>query len=420
MWVLALMALCAVILVIERWFDIGKRTAVDAESFTNRIKQLLEENKREEAIQLCDAGGKRVLPKIFGAGIRKSAEQSELVRNVMEQETLHVIPILEKRSSYILMFANTATLVGLMGTIYGLILSFAAVARPDVAPVEKSSLLASGISTAMNTTLLGLIISVPCVLAYSILRSKSDRAIQEIDRYSVSLLRILLPVSGISKNYRLSARRIKEEIQSEADIKPMMNLMVILIPLLLSSSEFVKIGAIELKLPQSSSAASNASVPQQKKDALLDLGIYITDKGFNLYHYFKSKQHEEQDEDSGSTDTDSDNSVDIPKNNGAYDYEALNAELAKVKQKVLLEIIRSVNPGVASDAALVKLFNYYIKNDFDAIEMFKDHEAVKIIAEEQVKYQTVISVMDAARGTRSAAGIVTLFPDVSLGGGIVQ
>lgn len=411
MWILAFLAFFALILIIERWLDITRRTNVNAPYFVDRLNILIKEKKCDEAYRICCAAGKRALPRIIGAGIRKAGEPTELIMSAMEEESLHLIPILEKRINYILMLGNVSTLLGLMGTIFGLILSFAAVARPDVDPIEKSSLLASGISTAMNTTLLGLMISVPCVLTFSILRSKIDIAIQNIDRYAASILKVLLPTKSVRKEYRVTGKRIKEEVDTEPNIAPMMNLMVILIPLLLSSAEFVKIGAIELKLPESSQGGGGGS--EEKVKQKLNLGIVITKKGFNLFHYFKEQDKEKgKKQEAASSDK---KSVEIPKKKGKYDYVALNAALAKVKKRALYGIIHAANPGVPKDANLTKLYNHYIKNDYSTIEAFKDHEDVKVVAEEQIKYKTVISVMDAARGTKTLYGKVTMFPNVSLG-----
>jgi biopolymer transport protein ExbD len=337
----------------------------------------------------------------------------------MEEESLHLIPILEKRINYILMLGNVSTLIGLMGTIFGLILSFAAVARPDVDPVEKSSLLAAGISTAMNTTLLGLMISVPCVMIFSLFRSKVDNTIQEIDRYAASLLKVLLPTESVRKEYRVTGSRIKEAVDTEPNIAPMMNLMVILIPLLLSSAEFVKIGAIELKLPESSGGGGGGGgSSQDKKDVKLDLGIVISERGFDLFHYFKEPEKEEAQKEKDEI-PDKKKAAAIPKKNGEYDFEELNAALATVKKKALFEIIRTTSPGVPRESTLLQLFNHYKKNDYRDVETFKDFENVKIVAEEEIKYETVVSVMDAARGTKTPHGNVTMFPNVSLAGGII-
>lgn len=417
MWLLIILALSAILLIIERWLDIRKRTNVNSTRFIEKITNLIRDNKIDEAYGICASGGRRALPRIIGAGLRKAKEPTEIILNAMEEESLHMIPILEKRVNFILVFGNISTLLGLMGTIFGLILSFAAVAQPGVDPIEKSSMLASGISTAMNTTLLGLIISVPCVLIFSIFRSKIDRAIQEIDRYAASILKVLLPQETVRKEYRVTGRRLKQEIDTEPNIAPMMNLMVILIPLLLSSAEFVKIGAIELKLPESSQGGNVQDDPDDKKEiAKLDLGIAITKKGFNLFHYFKEpdKNVANEKEEASKNGT----NIEIPKKEGAFDYHALNAALAKVKKKTLFEIIRSVNPKVPKDATLLQLDTHYKKSDFSGVKSFTDHQDVKIVAEEQIRYETIIAVMDAARGTKTPNGKVTMFPNVSLAGGV--
>ncbi|MBD3346955.1 MAG: hypothetical protein GF401_18025 [Chitinivibrionales bacterium] len=415
MWILAAVAVLALILVIDRWWDLGRRTDVDAEAFTGKIKKLIEENKLDEADRICNAGGRRALPRIIGAGVRKAKEIPEMIRTAMEEESLHMIPLLEKRVDLLMMLGNVSTLLGLMGTIYGLILSFAAVARPEVSAVEKSSLLAAGISAAMNTTLMGLFISVPCILVYSLLRSKIDLATKEIDRFAVSILKALVPSQKVQKSYKISSKRIKEDVDTEPNIAPMMNLMVILIPLLLTSAEFVKIGAIELKLPATAKGGSGGQGDsnQPQKQVKLDLGVVVTKKGFNLFHYFKE-------EDSSTVAAGSGKKPDIPLLRDSYDFETLNRELAKIKQKALFEIIQSYHPQVNRNATLLQLYTVYTKNDFSDTPMFNDLENIKIVAEDKIKYQTVVSVMDAARGIAYPEGKVTMFPTVSLAGGIIQ
>jgi hypothetical protein len=112
-------------------------------------------------------------------------------------------------------------------------------------------------------------------------------------------------------------------------------------------------------------------------------------------------------------------SPDIPLKNGLYDIEALGAKLAEVKKKVLIEIIKSSLPSAAADASLFKLYKAFLSQDFSS-GPFSDHENVKIVAEDKIKYETVVSVMDAARGLRTPEGSVTMFPNVSIAGGIIQ
>jgi biopolymer transport protein ExbD len=320
---------------------------------------------------------------------------------------------MEKRLNLIATCGNIATLLGLMGTIYGLILAFAAVGQPGIPPTQKSSMLATGISAAMNTTLLGLIIAVPCVLMYSLLRARIDRAIGIVDLYAVSIIKALIPADVVQKSYKVSDRRTVDEIDVEPDIVPFMNLMVVLIPLLLSSSEFVKIGMIDLKLPESSVGLDGGNgANDAKQDLKLELGIVITKKGFNLFHFFK--------DDKAPTDLNAGASAEIPVKNNEYDYETLANKLADVKQKALLGIFKEAQVSVPENASLVDLARIYREHDFSRVRNFVDFNDIKIVAEDSIKYNVVIGVMDAARGLHTENGNATMFPNVSIAGGIVQ
>ncbi|HEX3020234.1 MAG TPA: MotA/TolQ/ExbB proton channel family protein [Chitinispirillaceae bacterium] len=407
MWILAAIAFVALLVILERWIQIGFYSNVNAAALMDRISELIKENKLPEAEALCRSGSRRPLPSILLAGIQRFQAVPDLFRSAMEEQALHIIPRLEKRLSLIAVTGNIATLLGLMGTIYGLIIAFAAVAQPDVSPAQKSSMLATGISAAMNTTLLGLVVAVPCVLAYSMLRSRVDEILAEIDRYVVALIRLLTPENSIQKSYKISTGRVKEEVELEPNMVPFMNLMVVLIPLLLSSSEFIKIGMIEIKLPESAQGVSEGGGNDAQKDAKLDLGVVINSKGFNIFHYFKQ-------------DTVEKGLVEIPLINGEYDFTALNLRLADIKKKVLQELIRTVKPDLNMGLSLEQLYILYTKNNLSRLPFFSDHQNVKIVAEDKIKYQTVIAVMDAARGTSTQAGKVPLFPNVSIAGGIIQ
>jgi biopolymer transport protein ExbB/TolQ/biopolymer transport protein ExbD len=407
MWILTGIALAALIITVERWFSINWLTNVDAGPFVDQLTRLIKDKKINDAVSLCLSGHQKALPRIIGAGVGRAENVPEMIRSSMEAELLYVIPRLEKRMNLIATSGNIATLIGLMGTIYGLILAFAAVAQPDVSPVEKSSLLAIGISAAMNTTLLGLIIAVPCVTGYSILRSKIDDAIAEIDLYAVTIIKALTPDDVVQKSYRVSDRRLREEVETDPDMTPFMNLMVVLIPLLLSQSEFVKLGMIELKLPESTQGGGGGGDGESKNEVKLDLGIAVTAKGFNLYHYFKQ-------------DTAKSQGVEIPMKNGEYDLETLNKKLAIVKQKALFEIIKSVKSDLDPNTPIEKLYAMYTHNHLESVSFLNDHESLKIVAEDKIKYQVVISVMDAARGFKTDAGTVTMFSNVSIAGGIIQ
>jgi biopolymer transport protein ExbB len=411
MWLLVGIGLTACGIIIERLISLGRRTNVDIERFVEELRELIAGGRIEEAYQICKAGGKRALPQVLRAGIKRAQTVPQMVRAAMEEECLQVIPAMERRLNVIAVLGNISTLIGLMGTIYGLIIAFAAVAQPGVSPSEKSSMLAVGISAAMNTTLLGLIIAVPCVFIFSMIRTRIDETVAEIDRCAVSIIKVLTPYDIVQKSYKVSGRRIREEVETETNMVPFMNLMVTLIPLLLSSANFIKIGAIELKLPEAAQGAGGGGTEQAAPELKLDLGIVVSSKGFNLFHYFKSER--------GPAVAAADTGVQIPLLNNEYDYASLSKELAEIKRRALLEIVRSALPSVPQDQSLERLYREYVSNGLAGSGPFKDHEEIKIVAEDKIRYQVIVSVMDAARGTAASSGKVALFPNVSIAGGIL-
>jgi biopolymer transport protein ExbB/TolQ/biopolymer transport protein ExbD len=417
MWLLAVLGLTAVLVTVERWLDINRRTDYDAGGFFEKIKRLIDEKKLDEACRICASGGHRALPRILGAGIKKVQIEPHLVASAMGEESTHMAAAMEKRLSLLVAFGNVSTLLGLLGTVFGLIMSFAAVGRPGVPAVEKSSMLAAGISAAMNSTLVGLSISIPCVIAYSALRARVDTVLMEIDRYAIAILNYLNPPTVTEKHLNSLVRRSgNTEEAADTDVTPMLNLMVMLIPFLLTSSEFVKMGAIELKLPESTQGAGGGGA-ENKQESKLELGVVITAKGFTLFHYYKPEDKSAQGA-QGATLTEK--LPDIPLVNGQYNFEDLNAKLADVKKKVLFDIVKAYFPSIPPDASLYQLSRAYETKNLSGTTMFSDHEAVKIVAEDKIAYKTVVAVMDAARGTRTPDGNVTMFPNVSIAGGIVQ
>ncbi|MEN9429717.1 MAG: hypothetical protein RJA86_576 [Pseudomonadota bacterium] len=102
---------------------------------------------------------------------------------------MEVLPRLEARTPFIATFANVATLLGLLGTVQGLIVAFAAIANAD--PAEKGNLLSSSISVAMNTTAFGLIVAIPLLLAYAFLQSRTGEVVESLEMASIKLLNAL-------------------------------------------------------------------------------------------------------------------------------------------------------------------------------------------------------------------------------------
>jgi biopolymer transport protein ExbB/TolQ len=179
------------------------------------MKELLGHVQKDDipaAVRMCDKAGRMALAKVAKAGLESVNGGAEYIRNSIDESTLRVIPQLEKRTGYLATIGNIATLLGLMGTIYGLILSFAAVGRPGIDAAEKSTLLASGIAAAMYTTLTGLMVAIPAIVLFSLFRAKTQRIIDEIDEYSLRLTNALVEKSFKVRKFHISAAQLKEGI----------------------------------------------------------------------------------------------------------------------------------------------------------------------------------------------------------------
>ena len=161
---------------------------INGESLMNIIKKHVLLNEVSKAIQLCSES-KALLPTILRSGLKRANQEKEKIQGAIEASISHAVPIVEKRMGYLGLIANISTLMGLLGTIYGLIQSFAAVSSAD--PASKAQLLAMGISKAMNTTAFGLISAITIMVIHSILTSKQDKILSEIEKYSLYLIDLL-------------------------------------------------------------------------------------------------------------------------------------------------------------------------------------------------------------------------------------
>lgn len=125
----------------------------------------------------------------YGLTRNQTARRVEDVETAMEEALMEVLPRLEARTPFIATFANVATLLGLLGTVQGLIVAFAAIANAD--PAEKGALLSSSISVAMNTTAFGLVVAIPLLLAYAFLQSRTGEVVESLEMASIKLLNAL-------------------------------------------------------------------------------------------------------------------------------------------------------------------------------------------------------------------------------------
>ncbi len=180
-------------IIVERVLVLIFRYNVDARALWKKVSGFLQDGDIDKAKELCN-GSKAPLLKVLYTGISVSHGSEKEIQNAIDEVTLEIIPAVDKRIPYLVTLANIATLLGLLGTIQGLIQAFSAVGGAD--PSQKAALLAGGISIALYTTAFGLIVAIPMLGMHAILQAKAHRIIDEIDEFSVKLINTLTRRKG--------------------------------------------------------------------------------------------------------------------------------------------------------------------------------------------------------------------------------
>ncbi|MCD6336386.1 MAG: MotA/TolQ/ExbB proton channel family protein [Candidatus Latescibacterota bacterium] len=186
MWIIVVVAALALAVLAERVYVVVIRSKINVSRFMTELIKLIRAKDFDKAIALCDSAPEGALSRMAKAGLREVDRGVRQVQYAMDEACLSIIPEIEKRTPYLFVFSNVATLSGLMGTIFGLMFTFKAIAVLPVA--QQSQALASGISAAMNTTIFGLIVAIPIVLAYQWILSQSKQVIDDLDEQSVRLI----------------------------------------------------------------------------------------------------------------------------------------------------------------------------------------------------------------------------------------
>lgn len=211
---IGIMGIVALALVIERVKVLYFEYSIKTEEFVKQVQSLIMKDQIDEAITFCTANEKAPLAHVVKGVLERSDRDDEGINQGLDIALAEIIPSLGKRLGYLAMIANVATLLGLLGTVTGLIMSFNAVAFAD--PAQKQTLLAQGISTAMNTTALGLSVAIPVMVCYAFLHSRQNHLLEEVSEYSAKVVDLLTtrhyqPFSqGGAYPDKLSEKQIRE------------------------------------------------------------------------------------------------------------------------------------------------------------------------------------------------------------------
>lgn len=189
MWLILAMSVMALGVAIERFIFIFFKYNINAHAFMGQIQKLVMADQIDRAIKLCNAAPSAALARVVKAGLTNANKGEIEIQNAIEEASLEVVPLLTRRLPMLQQLANLATLLGLLGTIIGLIESFDAL---ENAPQDKKQeMLAGGIALAMNTTAAGLIAALPALFIHLFLSAVSRKIIEDIDQYSVKLSNLL-------------------------------------------------------------------------------------------------------------------------------------------------------------------------------------------------------------------------------------
>ena len=191
--ILAVLAI-GLAITLERYFYLSLAKTKNRRMIA-KLLPLLEKGEINSAVNTAKKSASTVSTILLqGAQNFKSARRRDDFEAAMEESMMETIPRLEKRTHYLAMFANIATLLGLLGTIIGLIKAFTAVAQVD--PSMKAEILSTSISVAMNTTAFGLIVAIPLLLFYTVLQTKTTTIIDSLEMTVVKFVNHLSRVKN--------------------------------------------------------------------------------------------------------------------------------------------------------------------------------------------------------------------------------
>lgn len=174
---------------IERYITLT-RVRRQNDSMWSKLEPALASGDFEKAREMTSEDDSTV-SRLLGMGLARqgAVRRREDIEIAMEESMMEIIPQLEKRTAYVALGASIATLLGLLGTIMGLIQAFTAVANAN--PAEKADLLSASISVAMNTTAFGLIVAIPLLVTHSVLIAKTGEIVDSLEMASVKALNVI-------------------------------------------------------------------------------------------------------------------------------------------------------------------------------------------------------------------------------------
>jgi biopolymer transport protein ExbB len=155
----------------------------------HKVQPLLANGEFDEARKVTSEDQSTISQVLnMGLSLQGAVRRREDIEIAMEESMMEIVPRLEKRTPYVALASSIATLLGLLGTIMGLIQAFTAVANAN--PAEKADLLSASISVAMNTTAFGLMVAIPLLIIHAVLTSKTGDIVDSLEMATVKALNV--------------------------------------------------------------------------------------------------------------------------------------------------------------------------------------------------------------------------------------
>ena len=177
-----------VAIAVERYITLAMVTSKNR-AVWEKVQPLLADGDFDEAREMTNADDSTISQVLnMGLSLQGTVRRREDIEIAMEESMMEIVPRLEKRTPYVALASSIATLLGLLGTIMGLIQAFTAVANAN--PAEKADLLSASISVAMNTTAFGLMVAIPLLIIHAILTSKTGDIVDSLEMATVKALNV--------------------------------------------------------------------------------------------------------------------------------------------------------------------------------------------------------------------------------------
>jgi biopolymer transport protein ExbB len=215
MYITATAGVAGVVISIERGMKLYKEYNGNSRLFMARVKELMVQNRMEDALQLCQTE-KGLLPEVIKSGLERTGCDEQLIRQSMESAYLDQVPKVTARIGYLSLIANAGMLFGLLGTVLGLIRQFAAVGSADAS--QKQLLMAQGIAEAMNNTALGLMVALPMLVIHGIYAARANHMVEEIERGASQFLDWIGLHNYGQLQARLSGNRSLKAVQKVGNV----------------------------------------------------------------------------------------------------------------------------------------------------------------------------------------------------------